>query len=151
MDAGNAPARIAAALPQLHALIRAAQDRYKLLPPDTALVGFSQGAILALEYSSAYDGGVGRVLAFAGRYATLPARAPALTTLHLLHGEDDDVIEVEHAHAAFEHLSALDGDATLDLAEAVGHDIPPVLAERAVYRLQTCIPLRTWKQALRDA
>jgi phospholipase/carboxylesterase len=151
MDENNAPARIASALPKLHALIRAAQDRHALFPPDTALVGFSQGAIMALEFCSAYDGGVGRVIAFAGRFATLPERAPELTTLHLLHGEDDDVIPVEHAHAAFDRLSELDGDATLDLAEAVGHDIPPLLAERAVYRLQTCIPLRTWKQAQNDA
>lgn len=144
----NGASRIAAALPALHDLVRQAQDRFGVLQSDTALVGFSQGAIMALAFSSAYDGGVGRVLAFAGRYAALPDKAPELTTLHLLHGANDPVISVEHAHAAYARLSALGGDATLDIASSVGHTIPDELAERAVYRLQTCIPLRTWKLAL---
>ena len=72
----NRAARVAAAMPALHALIRQAQDHLKVMQPDTALVGFSQGAIMALEYGIAHDGGVGRVLAFSGRFATLPDRAP---------------------------------------------------------------------------
>ncbi len=148
MTEDNGARRVAEALPALHALVRQAQERFGILQPDTALVGFSQGAIMALAFSSAYDGGVGRVLAFAGRYATLPDKAPELTTLHLLHGANDPVIPVEHAHAAYARLSALGGDATLDVASSVGHAIPAELADRAVYRLQTCIPLRTWKRAL---
>lgn len=151
MTEDNGPTRIAEALPALHAMVRQAQDRLGVLQSDTALVGFSQGAIMALAFSNAYDGGVGRVLAFAGRYAALPDKAPELTTLHLLHGADDPVIPVEHAHAAYARLSALGGDATLDVASSVGHAIPDELAERAVYRLQTCIPLRTWKLALNNA
>ena len=151
MTEDNAPMRVAEALPGLHALVRQAQDRFGVLQSDTALVGFSQGAIMALAFSNAYDGGVGRVLAFAGRYAALPDKAPELTTLHLLHGANDPVIPVEHAHAAYARLSALGGDATLDVASSVGHAIPDELAERAVYRLQTCIPLRTWKLALNNA
>lgn len=151
MTEDNGPTRVAEALPALHALVRQAQERFGVLQPDTALVGFSQGAVMALAFSSAYDGGVGRVLAFAGRYAALPEKAPELTTLHLLHGADDPVIPVGHAYAAYERLSALGGDATLDVASSVGHAIPDELAERAVYRLQTCIPLRTWKLALNTA
>ncbi|MHB1076989.1 alpha/beta hydrolase family protein [Thiobacillus sp.] len=51
----NRAARVAAAMPALHALIRQAQDRLKVMQPDTALVGFSQGAIMALEYGIAHD------------------------------------------------------------------------------------------------
>jgi phospholipase/carboxylesterase len=142
------PARVAAAMPALHALVRQAQRRCNVLPAETALVGFSQGAIMALEFSVLHDGGVGRVLAFSGRFAQLPEKAPESTTLHLLHGEEDRVIPVSHAYAAYERLLNLDGDATLDVASSVGHEIPDELAERAINRLQTCIPLRTWKQAL---
>jgi phospholipase/carboxylesterase len=71
--------------------------------------------------------------------------------LHLFHGADDPIIPVQHARAAYERLSALGGDATLDVASSVGHTIPDELATRAVYRLQTCIPLRTWKLALNNA
>jgi phospholipase/carboxylesterase len=147
----NRPERVAAAMPALHAIVQQAQDRLKVLQSDTALVGFSQGAIMALEFSVAHDGHAGRVIAFSGRFARLPEKAPELTTLHLLHGEEDRVIPVAHAHAAYDRLMELQGDATLDVAATVGHEIHPALAERAIHRLQTCIPLRSWKQALSGA
>lgn len=147
----NRAARVAAAMPALHALVRQAQDRFKVMQPDTALAGFSQGAIMAMEYSIAHDGSVGRVLAFSGRFATLPEQPPEFTTLHLLHGKDDRTIPVDHAYAAYERLAQRQGDATLDVAAAVGHELHAALADRAVYRLQTCIPLRTWKNALSSA
>ena len=148
---GNRAERVAGAMPALHAIVRDAQNRFKVLQSDSALVGFSQGAIMALEFSVAHDGHVGRIVAFSGRFAKLPEAAPEFTTLHLLHGEDDQVIPVEHAHAAYERLMQLQGDATLDIASSVGHEIHAALAERAIYRLQTCIPLRSWKLALKDA
>lgn len=147
----NRAARVAAAMPALHALVRQAQDRFKVMQPDTALAGFSQGAIMAMEYSIAHDGSVGRVLAFSGRFATLPEQPPEFTTLHLLHGKDDRIIPVDHAYAAYERLAQRQGDATLDVASSVAHELHAALADRAVYRLQTCIPLRTWKNALSSA
>ncbi len=142
------PARVAAAMPALYALVRAAQERLDVLPTDTALIGFSQGAIMALEFSAAHDGAVGRIVAFSGRYATLPEKAPELTTIHLLHGANDPVIPVAHAHAALERVSELHGDVTLDVASSVGHELHEALIERAIYRLQTCVPLRSWERAL---
>lgn len=147
----NRIARVAEAMPGLHALVKQAQDRFNILQSDTALIGFSQGAIMALEFSIAHDGGVGRVLAFSGRFAQLPEKAPELTTLHLLHGEGDPVIPVAYAQAAIERLKELNGDATLDIAAAVGHEINAELADRAIRRLQTHIPLRSWKKAMEGA
>jgi phospholipase/carboxylesterase len=147
----NRAARVAEAMPALHVMVRHAQDRFQVLQSDTELLGFSQGAIMALEFSVAHDGHVGRVVAFSGRFAKLPEKAPEFTTLHLLHGEDDHVIPVEQAYAAYEKLTELQGDATLDVASSVGHEIHSALADRAIHRLQTCIPLRSWKQALNGA
>ena len=144
----NLRARVAEAIPALHALVKKAQDRFKVLQSDTALIGFSQGAIMALEYSLVHDGGVGRVIAFSGRFATMPEKAPELTTLHLLHGEEDGVMPVSNAYDAYARLTELQGDATLDVASSVGHELHNVLADRAISRLQTCIPLRIWKHAL---
>jgi phospholipase/carboxylesterase len=144
----NRPARVAQAMPALEAIVKRAQDRLNVLPPDTALVGFSQGAILALEFSAVHDGRIGRVIAFSGRYARLPEKAPELTTLHLLHGEQDPVISVAHARAAYERLSGLRGDVTLDIASSVGHELHPALVDRAITRLETCVPLRSWERAL---
>lgn len=144
----NRPDRVAAAIPALRTLLLQAQQRYNILPSDTALAGFSQGAIMALEYSARHDGEVGRVLAFSGRYAQLPDKAPELTTLHLLHGQDDNVIPVSHAHAGYARLTELQGDATLDIASSVGHELHDALVARAIVRLQTCVPLRMWQRAL---
>lgn len=144
----NRPERVAAVLPGLVAWVQAQQRRLGVGTAATALGGFSQGAILSLEAVAAHDGLAGRVLAFSGRYAKLPAAAPAHTTLHLFHGSADPVIPAAHARAALEHLGALNGDATLDVAEGLGHTLHPALLQRLLFRLKNHIPARTWAAAL---
>ena len=140
--------RVQQALPALADWVRAMQQRTGAGPAATAIGGFSQGAILALELASRHDGLCGRVLAFGGRYASLPPAAPRETTLHLLHGGADPVIPAAHAREALQHLGALDGDATLDIAEGVGHELHPALIDQALFRLRNHIPHRTWRAAL---
>jgi len=144
----NRPERVAQAMPPLEAYVREAQARFSLLQSDTALAGFSQGAIMALELVQAHDGMAGRVIAFSGRYAQLPKAAPQYTTLHLLHGADDPVMSVAHIQAAQARLEELHGDSTIDIASHVGHELHPALIQRAIVRLQTCVPLRAWEAAL---
>jgi phospholipase/carboxylesterase len=142
-------ARVAAVLPRLVADIRAHQQRLGVGEAATALVGFSQGTILSLEAIAAHDGLAGRVLAFSGRYARLPEQAPRQTTLHFFHGEADPVIPVRHARQAIEHLAQLEGsDATLDIAEGIGHELDASLLDCALHRLTHHIPMRTWQAAL---
>ena len=57
---------------------------------------------------------------------------------------------VGHASAAMAHIEALNGDVTLDIADGVGHELHPALIARAVERLTSRIPLRTWRAALGD-
>jgi phospholipase/carboxylesterase len=140
--------RVQAALPALRDWIRATQSRLGVGPQATAVVGFSQGAILALELATLEDGLAGRVLAFAGRYARLPDSAPQHTTLHLLHGGADEVIDAAHSREALHHLGALHGDATLDIAQGVSHELHPALIDSALFRLRNHIPHRTWRAAL---
>ena len=142
------PARVAAVLPRLADWVRAAQQASGIGPAATALVGFSQGAILALELAQLHDGIAGRVLSFAGRYATLPSVPLAQTTLHFFHGATDTVIPAAQSRLAMERVAAFQGDATIDIASGVGHDLPPVLVQCAVQRLQTHIPHRTWMAAM---
>ena len=148
VDDGNRAQHVARALPALVQYVRASQTHFGLLQTDTALAGFGQGATLALEAVSAHDGLAGRVLAFAGRYAELPQWAPLYTTIHLLHGAADSVIPADHARRAQARLATLHGDATIDVASRVGHSLHPALVDRAVVRLQTCVPLRSWEAAL---
>ncbi|MGV8804627.1 MAG: esterase [Polaromonas sp.] len=145
-DTDDADADALAARVQVLAdFLRAQQQRLGALPCATALAGFGAGATLALALVNAHDGLGGRVLAFGGCYATLPAVASELTTLHLLHGQNDAVVPVERIRFDYGHLMALGADATLDVASAVGHELHPALMDQAVTRLQTCVPLRFWK------
>ena len=144
----NRPARVAAVLPRLADWVRAAQAATGVGTAATALVGFSQGAIVSLELVQQHDGIAGRVLAFSGRYASLPTQAPEHSTLHFFHGSADTVIPAAQATQAIERLSQLGADATIDIAKGVGHTLPDVLVDCALHRLRSHIPQRTWAAAL---
>lgn len=150
LSEANWPDRVAACLPPLLAWVRAQQQRLGVAPAATALGGFSQGAVLALAAALRDDGLAGRVLAFGGSLV-LPGpagRAPQQTTVHLFHGGADAVFPAEHARRALQWFGEHDGDATLDVAEAVGHELHPALIDCALHRLTHHIPLRTWRAAL---
>ena len=140
--------RVAEVLITLEPWVRAQQRRFQVGSAATALGGFSQGAILSLETAARFDGIAGRVIAFGGRFAVAPAVAPRHTTVHLFHGSEDTVIPAQGSRRALEHLAALRGDATLDIAEGIGHELHPVLIARALHRLKNHIPQRTWQAAL---
>ena len=55
---------------------------------------------MSLESVKAEPGLASRVIAFNGRFATLPTSATTQTTIHLIHGGEDRVIELSHAVAA---------------------------------------------------
>ena len=148
LNPANWPGRVADALPGLHTWVQAQQQRLRVGPAATALGGFSQGAILALALALQHDGLAGRVLAFGGCLTEPPLAAPRHTTLHLFHGADDEVIPADGSRQALQRMAELQGDATLDIAEDVGHLLHPALIECALQRLQTHIPLRTWQAAL---
>lgn len=139
---------LAGAVPALIGLVRGLQQRYGLSGRHTALAGFSQGASLVLEACIAQPGLAGRALFFSGVYAHLPAVAPPETTLHFLHGADDVMAPVARVGEVHARLAELRGDATLDVASSVGHELHSALIAQAVLRLQTCVPLRSWKEAL---
>lgn len=148
IDEARGVEHVAAVLPNLRRFVQAAQAASGVGPAATALVGFAEGAILALEFSALEDGLAGRVLSFSGRYAQLPRAAPRYTTLHFFHGADDAVIPAAHSRAALQRLGELRGDATIDIATGIGHELAPVLLQCALQRLRSHIPHRTWAAAL---
>jgi phospholipase/carboxylesterase len=143
----NRAQRVAAALPQFVATVRALQLRFAIDWPRTALIGFSQGAIMALEAVQAEPALAGRVLAFSGRHATMPAHAPQDTCVHLLHGMADRVVPAGPAIEAAQRLVALGGDVTADVLPGIGHELDPRLVERAIDQLRSFLPKRAWREA----
>jgi|TARA_R100001143_G_scaffold63377_1_gene70008 phospholipase/carboxylesterase len=142
--------RVERALPDLIRYVQEVQAHFELTGEATALAGFGQGATIALEASLAQPDLAGRVLAFSGCYARMPTEAPPATTLHLLHGENDPIVPSSVMQSVHNQLAGLGGDSTLDIASSVGHELHEALLKQAVYRLQTCVPLRSWKDALSE-
>lgn len=139
--------RMAAVMPGFVAEIRAWQGRADVDAAATALVGFSQGAMMVLESSVLQSSVAGRAVAIAGRFARLPERAPSATTFHLMHGEQDDVVPCRHTIEAEQRLRELDADVTCDLFPSVGHGIDDEMVERIVRRLTSHVPKRLWDEA----
>ena len=144
----NRPERVAAALPAFEACVGHWQARAGVQAPATALVGFSQGAIMSLESSKRAQPFADRVVAIGGRYATLPLADQAEVTVHLLHGKQDDVVPYGNTVVAAHHLRDLGGDVTAEVLPFVGHEIHQDFIDLAVLRLTTHIPSRVWAKAL---
>lgn len=145
----NRAGRIAAAMPRFVDSVRGFQQATGTTAAQTALVGFSQGAIMALA-ATQLPGAVlaGRVISLAGRFAGLPTVAPVETTLHMIHGRRDAVVAHEHSVAAAERLIVLGGDVTADVIAGLGHAVDLEVVDLLVHRLQTHVPKRLWEQAM---
>lgn len=147
----NRQERVDTAMPAFIETVRSWQQASGLGVEATALIGFSQGAIMSLEAVKAHADVAGRVLSFSGRFVSLPQAAINHATLHLFHGKADPVIPYIHSVAAAEHLIKLGGDVTAEIEPFVGHTIHEDLLEKAVDYLQSHIPKRLWEQALSGA
>lgn len=130
------PQRVAAAMPRFVQAVAAWQRESALGPAATTLIGFSQGAIMALEATQQPDPRAARVIAIAGRFAEPPHRASPQITLHLLHGADDPVMPVRLASTAATQWQALGGQASLDVYPGLGHGIDGRVVQRVVDILQ---------------
>lgn len=142
------PARVAATMTRFVQTVRAWQRESGLGAAATALVGFSQGAIMALEALKTAPDLAGRVLAFGGRFAALPEAAFPRTTIHLLHGKTDTVVPYAHTIYAAHRLLALGSDVTADVQPHVGHTMDATLMETALQRLRFYAPKWMWEEAL---
>ena len=132
----NRAQRIAAAMPRFTATIRRLQLATGTAPVQTVLVGFSQGAIMALESTQAGETLAGRVVALAGRFAQLPSRQPKDTALHFIHGQSDQVIAVGHAVEAADRLAKLGAKVAIDVIPLLGHGINREAEDALVERLK---------------
>lgn len=98
----------------------------------TTLIGFSQGAIMALEATQRPESLARRVIAIAGRFAQVPQVAPPQTELNLLHGEEDRMMPVALAADAAASLRSIGARVTLDRFAGLGHGIDGRVVQRIV-------------------
>ena len=112
----NRPQRVAATLPRFLDTVRHWQQRLGVAPAGTTLLGFSQGAIMALEAAHAQPAVAARV--------------------HFLHGTADPVIPAAQAEAAARRLEELKAGVTLDVLPGLGHGINRQAEDLLVQRLR---------------
>ena len=107
----------------------------------TVLVGFSQGATVALELARARPELAAIVVAYAGRLAS-PIRDHdrVRATIHLIHGELDSLVPAVHARQALRGLRAIGADVTLDITADGTHSIGQDMIIRGTTRgMQTVV------------
>jgi phospholipase/carboxylesterase len=114
------------AAPALDAFIDAEVERWGLAEGDLALVGFSQGAMMALHVGLRRDKPVAGILGFSGALIgpgrlgrEMRSRPPVL----LVHGDEDPVVPVEALPAAVEALTAHGVQVESHIRPGLGHGI----------------------------
>ena len=151
IDEANRHERIEAAMPAFVETVARWQKEAGVGIDAVALIGFSQGGIMALESPRDRPAIAGRVVSIAGRFASLPETANADATLHLFHGKADPVIPYGFTVEAAQHLVRIGADITADVIPHVGHQVDPAIAELLIERLRGHLPKRTWEAAMRAA
>lgn len=119
----NRVERVAAAMPAFVQTIEKWNKVSGLGVEATSLIGFSQGAIMALESTQLAAPPAAQVISIAGRFAVPPRVRPPATAVHLIHGSDDSVIDPRHSIAAADRLSSMGTRVHLNLLPDVAHTI----------------------------
>jgi phospholipase/carboxylesterase len=122
---------VRAAAPGLNAFLDAELARRKLPPQALALVGFSQGTMMALHVGLRRAVAPAAIVGYSGMLVTpedidpdqfaagITARPPVL----LVHGEEDQLIPVQALMHAAQGLAALEVPAEWHISPGIGHGI----------------------------
>lgn len=143
----NRQARVDAIMPTFIETVRYWQKQSGVGANATALIGFSQGAIMALESIKAEPGLASRVIALTDAMRASGNRVYSHDN-SLDHGGEDPVIDLAHAVAAQEALISAGGDVTLDIVEDLGHAIDNRSMQFALDHLRYTIPKHYFDEAL---
>ena len=126
ITAANRFARVVAARAPFDAVLRNIIAAHGLSDhlERVALVGFSQGSMMALDALASGRWAFGASVAFSGRLASPPPLAPALATpVLLIHGDDDSVIASSESEEAAAVLQKLGVATQLHILRGVDHTI----------------------------
>ena len=100
------------------------QQQFSVAPNRTVLVGFSQGATLALEICRQQQSPADIVVSYAGKLSRPIAPNEKISAnIHLIHGQLDSWVPVVFAQQALRGLTAAGASVTLDITEDGYHSI----------------------------
>jgi len=140
--------RVVEAAEEVARRLDALQAATGLAGSETVVVGFSQGATVALELARRAPGSAAIVVAYAGRLARPVRQGETVApTIHLIHGELDSVVPTAHSERSYRHLRAAGTDVSLDIALDETHAIGQALVNLGTTRvLQTLFRGRSRKR-----
>jgi phospholipase/carboxylesterase len=118
-----------AAGPILEKFLDSELGRYGLPPNRLALVGFSQGTMMALHVGLRRAAAPAAIIGYSGVIAGpehLEAQLKARPPVQLIHGELDDVIPIEALHITREALARVQIPVEWHIRPGLGHGIEPV-------------------------
>lgn len=107
-------------------LIAAQSEKYGVPPEKIALLGFSQGTMVALYAGPHYKDRLAGIVGYSGVLVWEDNVKPdslQKIPVRLFHGEDDDILPVHEVHDAAERLKAAGFDVKYDLYPGLGHGI----------------------------
>lgn len=125
-QAGELVSGVKQAAPALEAFLEAELKRHSLGPRALALVGFSQGTMMALGVGLKRNPSPAAIVGYSGALATVeawptdPGSAPAIL---LVHGDSDEVIPVDAMFIAREQLAQAGLAVEWHVAQGIGHGI----------------------------
>ncbi len=117
-----------AAAPTLDAYIDAQMERFDLKPSRVALVGFSQGTMMALHVGLRRKAELAGIVGFSGSLSSpgsLQAEMGARTPVILVHGAADEVVPVWLVFEAYGALEALNVPVKRHISQNIAHSIGP--------------------------
>ncbi|MGF6852694.1 alpha/beta hydrolase [Paraburkholderia sp. CI3] len=123
VGAANREARVVAAYPALRRVLDAELAHWQLSFDRLALVGFSQGSIMALHHVASSVEGAAGVVAYSGRLASPIVSSNRATPLTLVHGENDEVIPVRELESAADAFNSAGYAVDAYVLPGVGHTI----------------------------
>lgn len=114
------------AAPGLNAFLDAQMARFNLTPDRVAVVGFSQGTMMALHVLLRRPQAVAGILGFSGMLIApgaladeLASRSPVL----LVHGDQDEVVPADMSKMSGEALKIAGFDVEVAISNGLGHSI----------------------------
>lgn len=119
----------ASAAPAIDAFIDKKLTQYGLTEADLALVGFSQGTMMALHVGLRRPKSVAGIVGYSGMLtgtAALRQQATAKPPVLLIHGSADPIVPVAALHAAQAELKKLGLEVSTHISSGLGHSVDPV-------------------------
>lgn len=116
------------AAPALDAFLDVELERHRLSDRQLALVGFSQGTMMALHVALRRPRSIAAVLGYSGALIGpehLPAELRSRPLIFLIHGDADEVVPVGALGAAVAGLQAADVPVQWEVRPGLPHSIDP--------------------------